>query len=576
MKNKIIKKIFFPLFLIFIFGAAIGIWSSPILFKGYPVALRSLEIVLARNVAQSGTYGSENNLNVVVAPELVKAEANYNSEGNMFSPIFWATIFKIFGWQDWNRLIVISLVINALSLVFFTIAVRFLFGSKVAYVFPFIYILLPSNWQTAAVSLGVYEFSLLFFSLFVLLYFWGSKQKFSHFYLVLSGLFLILSCLAKEVVFLFVPVFFFWLLFYKKKKELLVVFVPFLILLAIFWLPTMMGLKGQNHYRNFFVVNSANETSFVYYDSFADIYRDAYTFHFDREAVRSRFEEKIKETENKNDGWLYRAALTKLGANNALRGISFIERLIEGSILLSKHVLRFLSIEEIGGPFIFLLMIIGWWQLKKKDTQLHYLLGAWLVAVPFLLGYVVLASRNHLIDLGFAIACLVSFGLISIWSLIKNNGSSSKYNKIFFTFVVLLTFYNLFLAGRIFWGRAYDTSNTPEIKYLAEKTNDMSADIGPKNVIAVGCACLQYPLNYLTDKSVVFFHPETIKELVAKQELQSVFDRFGIKYIIGYDKQTSDLIEKNSNVINISDWPNQSTVSLPASYNKMWLLNLIK
>ncbi|MFA5029379.1 MAG: hypothetical protein WC518_01350 [Patescibacteria group bacterium] len=574
MKNQLIKKIIFPLFLIFIFIVAIGIWSTPILFKGYPVSLRSVEIVLARNLAQSSVYGSENDLNVVVAPELVKTEAHYSSQGNKFSPIFWSMIFKALGHQDWNHLIIISLIINALSLIFFTLTIRFLFGMKTAMFFPFIYILLPSIWQTAAVSLGVYEFSLLFFSLFTLFYFWGGKQKFSYFYLVLSGIFMIFSCLAKEVMFLFVPVFFFWLLFYKKKKELLAVFIPFFVLLAIFWLPTMLGFKGQNHYRNFFVVNSAQEDSYADYHSFGEFCRDPYTFHFEREATKIKFEQKIKQTENEG-GWLYLGALAKTGANNAIRNISFSERLSEGMVLLLKHLLRYLSLEDIGGPFIFLLMIIGWWQLKKKDVKLHYLLGVWLVAVPFLLAFVALASRNHLVDFGFAIAGLVSLGLIGIWQTTKDSYSSGKYAKIFFILVILLTLYALFLAGRTFWGRAYDSSNTLEIQYLAKKTNEIP-NISPREVIAGGCACFQPTLNYLTNKSVVFFHPDTIRELVEKRKLQAAFDKFGVKYFIGYDSQISKLIAENSNAKNIAAWPEKKEVNLPTSYNKSWLLNLIR
>jgi len=335
----------------------------------------------------------------------------------------------------------------------------------------------------------------------------------------------------------------------------------------------MLGFNGENIYRNQFIVNEKKESGPSSFVDFGHVYRDPYTFHFNREAVNEQLKQEI---EDKNNSWFYRLEQAKIGVNNGVAKISLIERLTVGTVLFLRQMFNYLAIEYIGGPLIFLLMMLGWWRLKKDNPKIHYLFGAWLLTFPFLLGYVVLAGRVHLMDLGFVVAGLISLGLISFWRQTKNYFFSDQGSKIFFSIIIILTLYQLFMSGRVFWSRAYDGSDSLEIKYLAGKVNEISSSIKPQDVIAFGRHSLYPVLNYLTGKSVVYFDQATIKELAIKNELQSAFDKFGVKYIIGFDQEISELIKKNSNAVDISDWPDPSEINSSISYDKMRLLNLIR
>ena len=571
MKDMGIKKYFFVIYLVVIFFSIIAVWYSPVLFKGYPAEAMSYEIILARNYADDGIYGLEDDLNIVVAPELVESRVNVSSMGNKFSTISYSLIFKLFGWQSWDKLVLISAAIYALAAIIFSITIYFLFGLWPAVLFPIIYALLPFNWHTSQ-FVGFYEFSLLYFSIFTFSYFWGRKQKLSKIYLILAGLFLALSCLSREAILVFLPIFFSWLWFYKRKKDILAVFIPVGLILAIFWLPGILGFSGNNDYLKLFVQNNEqlSHTDFHFY---GHIYPDPYTYHFNKEDVESQLNQEISAEDT---DLIYRIGRWKVGANLGLRKISFFERLVVGSTNLSRHISKYFAFELIGGPLIFLLALIGLGQLKSLNKKIYYLFISWFIALPVLLSYFVLAIRSHLMDLGFAIAGLVSLGLVSLLPLLKNYYQLKKFSKAIYLFIILITFYNLVLANHVYWGRAYDQMSNLETRYLAEKIINFSEEIKAEDVIAVGQRGLHPTLNYLTGKSIVFFHESTVNNLVEKKELQDAFDKFNVKYITGYPDATTDLITRNSNVKNIASWPRRENIEIPVSYGKMWFLNLIK
>ena len=86
---------------------------------------------------------------------------------------------------------------------------------------------------------------------------------------------------------------------------------------------------------------------------------------------------------------------------------------------------------------------------------------------------------------------------------------------------------------------------------------------------------LFYNLNYLTNKSIVSFNPETIKKLLKKDKLDFAFEEFNVKYILGY---TDDLSEKVIEQVDVKNIASDSLeIEVPkVSRNKGWLMNLIK
>ena len=188
----------------------------------------------------------------------------------------------------------------------------------------------------------------------------------------------------------------------------------------------------------------------------------------------------------------------------------------------------------------------------------------------------VLGRRSHLMDFSWIIASLVAIGLVSLKPLLRDYYQVTKYLKVIYLMVIILVLYNLVLADHVYWSKAYDSTKYLEIKYLADKVNNYPTKIDDSNVIAVANSGLHPSLNYLSNKSVVLFNPVTIAKLINNGGLQKAFDDFGVNYIIGYDQELSKSIIKNSDVINISNWPDKQDLQIPLNYNKSWLLNLVK
>ena len=83
-----------------------------------------------------------------------------------------------------------------------------------------------------------------------------------------------------------------------------------------------------------------------------------------------------------------------------------------------------------------------------------------------------------------------------------------------------------------------------------------------------------YYLNYATSKSVVLFTSETIKNLLEKNELSPILEKFKVKYILGYSDELTKAILDQADVVNVAS--NSLKPVIPEmSRNKGWLMNLI-
>ena len=566
-------------FLAMAFIVSVVIWYMPILFKGYPSEITQSAqtdlIILGRNFAQTGVLGTENKLNVVLSPQDVASQAVPSSIGNKFTAYSYSVIFKLFGWQSWENIILITILLYALGAVFFTLTVWHLFGLRAAMIFPLVYALLPFNGQ-AAQTPGFYEFALLYFAIFTFFYFVGRDRKYKIFYFILAGIFLALSCMSREAMFVFLPIFFFWLLYQRKRKELLAIFIPVGLLLTIFWLPSFFGIGSSNDYLKLFASGNKNDFQWSFFvEAIGNI--DPYTLHFDQGSVAQRLEQLKKDLSDKNSSFFYKTGEgLKLAKGLGFKQFNIFDYFVAGTNNLAAHLSKFLAIEYIGGPIIFLLMLFGFWQLKRQKKELYYFFVVWLGATVLILSYALLVIRNHLMDFGWAVAALAALGLAGFFPLLQNYFQAGRYSKFIFFCVVSLVLYSLVLADHVYLGRGYDNNANPAIKYLAQKVNEKSANIAGGDVIAVGDIKLHPFLNYLTGKSVVFFLPSTIDKLIKEQKLQEGFDRFDVKYVVGFSQDLSDSITKNSDAINIAVWPKTDELAGQVSYNKMWLLNIIK
>ena len=557
-------------FALSIFFLASSVWYSPVLFKGHVHSTPG--VTLARNLSQTGIYGAENDLNVLLSSNLVREQAHISASGNKLTQMIYAGIFRTWGEFSENELVLLSLAVHSLALIIFALVVLYLFGFKISLIFSLIYILLPFNWQSTN-DVGMYEFALLFFAFFFLFYLFGLNRKRSYLYLVPAGFFLGLTCLARETFFLFLPFFFVYLWWKKPKRYLLYVFIPLLILLSCLWLPNIFGVEGRgNSYLLLFTTKTSEKLKSAESGFYSHLFPDPYTYHFEKEEFLENYQNQLN---NPATSFLTKTGLIKAAANNGIRAASPLERVEAGLVLLSNHTARFFSLEDMGGPFIFLLMLLGIYSLRQRNKYLFGLSLGWVFSVVFLLSFVALAGRRHLIDFNWILALWIALGLTMLCNILGQHFHFSQVkSKTLLVVMVSATLYGLVVANHAAWDRLFEGSleNALRMRVYSQKIEELN--IPDEDVIAVPDTNY-YRLNYLINKSLVVFREETIGDLLNNGKLSFAFETFNVKYIVGYSFSLTEEITTKTQIINVAD----DAVELPKieiSPAKVWLLNLIK
>jgi len=562
--NKFIK---YGIFFSGIFVLAIIVWYSPVLFKGYPAYTISPNTLLARNLALTDSFSLENDLNILLSTDLIKEQGQLSNYGNKFTSFAYAEIFKVIRFLGENNFILLSIIIHALTLLIFTLTVLYLFNFKIAGIFSLIYIFIPFNW-VLPYGPGSYEFALLFCSLFFMFYFLGNKEKQKPLFLIFSGLFLALAGLSKETFLLIAPFLFFYLLFYKKRTALVYIFVFFIAIFGAFWLPSAL----ENTNIKLLFMNVPEQVKSSDFASYGHLFPDPYTYHFEQKEFLADLQNKI---DNNKIALMMELDRIKELRNAGEREISLFDRARIGLVIGSRHVFRFISLEDIGGPFIFLLILLGLYSLRQKNRYLYQFFVYWVFSAVFLMSFVVLVGRNHLMDFNWAIALLISLGLIFLVKLINNYFDLKKKKQVFLYIVLLfVVVYHFISVNHVVWSRIYDNSNNLIVNAYSQEIKKIN--IANKDVIAIGLdSGSMYNLNYLTDRSMIIFRSETVKDLLEENKLDWAFEQFGVKYVLGYSDELSEEIISQADVINIAS-DSLEPVAIEISRNKGWLMNLVK
>ncbi|MDP2947730.1 MAG: hypothetical protein Q8N88_06470, partial [Nanoarchaeota archaeon] len=166
------KKLITLFFLVAIFVLAIGVWYSPIIFKGYSTQPISQDMLLAKNYHESGILAVQNNQSVVISSDLNKNESYQLPISKYFGSVIFAKIFDAIGVPSYNLLVLLSMILYAIVMVVFTILTMQLFGLKIAGIFSLVYIFSPLGWGLSY-DLSGYSFCLLFLGISLIFYFWG-------------------------------------------------------------------------------------------------------------------------------------------------------------------------------------------------------------------------------------------------------------------------------------------------------------------------------------------------------------------------------------------------------------------
>lgn len=557
------------LFLLIIFFLAILVWYSPIIFKGYPAQPIGGDMLLARNYHETGILATQNDQNITISSNLIKEQGRPLVMSQYLRSFFYAQIFKVIGIPSHNNLVLISIILYALVLVLFAILTLYLFNIKIAVVFSLIYIFSPIGWGLSQ-SQGDYEFCLLFLALFFIFYFLGfkgtkqSNHRFNNLFFVTSGIFLALSALSREVALIFALTFFIFLVIRKLKLQVIYIFVPFIILLIVFWLPSI--LSGENRYLTLFSSKAPEKSVFSVY---THVFPDPYTYYFEKDEFLEKFR-------NQDLGWTEDLQIKKDLTNFGFEKISLFERVKVGFYILLQHVSRFFSLEDFGGPFILLLWILGMVYLKKKNAFLNKLFIYWIGISLLVFSFIILVGRGHLMDFIWPITLGIVLGSFYILQIVKNHFQIKDKKALILDVIIIgLILYSLLLVNHVVLGRKYDKDSVPRSMVYAQEIKKL--DIEDTEVIAIP---EDFPgqadtLNYLSNKSLVIFRSSTLNRLLEEDKIKQALEAFGVKYILGYSDELSGRITAETEVINIAS--NSLEIDIgEISAGKSFFMNIVR
>jgi len=567
------------LFFAVVFIASFSVWYAPIIFKGYAPYKINEQIVLAKNLSKAGVYSIENDKNVFLASSLLKEQGHVSGIGNRFTGDIYARLFGATGVLSVNELILFSILLNCLSLVIFAFIVYKVFNFTASAFFSLFYILSPFLWYQFY-ALDNYGFPVFFLSLFFLFYLLGRYSARRTLFFVLAGSFLALAALAREAFFVLILIFFpreffpavatkEWL--FKKIKFILPALIPVVLIIGSFYLAPILSGKQKNVYSKLFFQQQAESREFSDSGLYLHLYPDIYVFNFEKEKFLADYDKKINQA-----GFLEALQLKKVKANLGEYRLSLVERLSLGSVLLLSHVSRFISFDDIGGPFVFALFLLGIFSLRGKDKDFFKFLCWWILGTLAILSFVVVVSRQHLIDFNWVVPLGVALGVFNISEMFAEKFNFSTTRKgILILFLVAVVGYNFILADHILFGKAYDGNNwQPRMEAYAEKIK--KAGIADRDVIVFGdSAGGRAILNYLTDKSIAIISPNSMEKIIKEKRAKEVFAYFGADYILGYDKNLSQEILNQTGAINISS-DSIETSQPPISQFKSFFMGLVK
>ncbi|MBU1164128.1 hypothetical protein KKA15_01025 [Patescibacteria group bacterium] len=580
--HKAKQNIIFGLLLVAIFISAGVVWYSPVIFKGYNLLSDGSNVIVkAKNYNQTGIYGSENDLNVIMSSSLIEQEGHESLQGGKINGYLHSYLIKFTGEQTNSKLILSNIVILALTLVLFAITVYYLFNLTITILFAAIYIFIPTIWLLPQ-SFAEYEFSLFFLVIFFLLFTIGTNKlslnkksedtkiiSYNTALLVFSGASLAMACLTKEALLIFLPILFLFLLVYKQWRYLLYIFIPVVLVVAIFWLPGFVA--GENIYLLSFTKDAPEELKTSDFSYYAEFFPDPYTYHFNQEEYLNERTDLAQSVSSiRADG--IKRAMKLVG----FADVTLFERVKIGTGLFAKHSFRFLSIPEIGGPLIFILMALGLVYLYKYKKEWFYFDVLWIIATMFLLSFVILGGRNHLMDFGWVIASCAGLGIYILSKAISSTLFQNKYQNIILICLGLIVIYNLVVSSHVMWGLKYDNSPIPILDtYIEEIKNSNIAD---DQIIAVPFDHPDdaYYINLYTDKSLVVFKQATMQNLIEQNKVSDALEKFDVKYILGYTPDISARILDQAEVGIIADSTIEVNYEDYSLSNKGWFMNLVR
>ncbi|MBU4332066.1 glycosyltransferase family 39 protein [Patescibacteria group bacterium] len=517
-----------------IFLLAVAVRSAPVVYKRYSHKLSYYHLVAARNLAESGKFAVESEKNVVLSSHRIGQEgATPKNIAHEYTPVIYGWIFKLFGFGQTYPLY-ISMALYALGNVLLFFLILKIFNYRAAIIFSIIDILCPIIivWSNVA---GSYDLAMFFFILALFAYFYQEKAK-PHL-LVISGLLLGVAALCRTpFLFSVIPLASYELIQNRSLRRFFIFTIPFSLV--------FLGLFGFNF---LFSSHSGAPVGAVNFDG--HLFRDPYTFHFEKE----KYFQQVGASNNADMIGYLRA----YGQHLSLKQQLWFR--ISSARYYLIYTFRLITF---GGVVMVFLAGLGFYYLFKIKKNLFWLALIWLIScfgIHILIGT---SNHDHFLEVRFPVILLMTGGFLLFFQFIEKQKIPTKTVNILFVLIMTVVVLHLTEANKWSFHEMYSNSESSQLKEVIDILKEHRDEMSDSDVVAVSFSeVAPIIFNYYTNKSFVYFAPETIQELIKQNKLQDGFDYFGVTKIVGYSPAFSDEIMKNARVGNITSYvPEECTL----------------
>ncbi len=523
-------------------GLAICVWLLPVLLGGgYPPEMPT--VLLSKNYAETGLFQTTDDQGRVLGPQMLKTDGITTTIDGRLSAVLYSRIGPAIGWDNWFGWSVVSAVLMAGALLFFWLFTYKLFDVRTAWVSSLLLALMPMTWRMA-VTLSSYQTAFLFLFAALAAYVWIRDRK-PVLALIISAILFGLSIASKDVFITFLP----WLVLFvlweqrKRWKRALGLLVLFLAISGVIYtLPYIGDIQregyplNQNLARLWPVASPAQES--VRDGNYLHLYPDPYTYFQDKADFDAAYLAGLKDK-----SLIERLQEWKLRVNFGLEAGGIVGFLLSGFWILLNNIPSFFQQALIGSVALWLFIIPGGLEIRKKKPRLFLALGGLIVVTYLIINIVLHYEREHLMDFAWILALAGGVGIVLVSDVIAKAWKMRSLTVI--ALLSLVLGFQMLQANRFEFARMYAKAPLPVI----EAQGQVISSLADSAVIAVPFGLGEMETLALAgERTVVRFHPETIVKLAQERKIAEAFSQYGVTHVLGYDQESLGLIQSQSRI----------------------------
>jgi len=225
--------------------------------------------------------------------------------------------------------------------------------------------------------------------------------------------------------------------------------------------------------------------------------------------------------------------------------VSWRDQLVAYKVSATYYILKTFDLTNFGGPLVILIMLAGGYWLYKNKKDLLWLFSVWLVIWFLGLVYFETGNWDHFLELSLIAASLTGLGVYQFWQWSSENVGAKGWLRLGLGMTIFIL-----VAGHLAhtdkWKLfdAYRSSNMGVVLEFSDKLEQ----IKNKGVIAAGVhPDFASGLYYLTDRDIVYFSSNTVKELIGNGKLKNAFEVYHVRTAVGFSEDLSADIKKITN-----------------------------